>query len=107
MAALGAPALPRSGAAVDAVYAACVLCKGDDSAVFSALLDAALDRLAREGRHCLLFGLHEDDPLQRELSRRRTWTQSSKLFVVHWADGERFVAGLDRTRPPYLELATL
>lgn len=107
MAVLGVPALPRSGAAVDAVSAACVLCKGDDLAVFSALLDAALDRLAREGRHCLLFGLHEDDPLQRELSRRRTWTQSSKLFVVHWADGESFVAGLDRTRPPYLELATL
>lgn len=104
---LGLPHLPRPGAAMDAVHAACVLVLDDDPSVLSVLLDAALDRLAREGRHSLLIGLHESDPLGAALRARRSWSQSSALFVVHWEDGRDWVDRLDRRRVPALELGAL
>lgn len=104
---LGLPGLPPPNAAMNAVLAACLLCRDDDPGILAVLLDAALDRLALEGRHSLLLGLHERDPLLVALRGRRSWTQTSQLFVVHWDDGNDLVAGLDRARVPYLELGAL
>lgn len=104
---LGLPELPPAGAAMNVVLAACVLCRDDDPAILAALLDMALDQAAQEARHSLLLGLHERDPLRAALRGRRTWTQTSRLYLVHWDDGKDFVAGLDRDRIPYLELGAL
>ena len=54
----------------------------------------------------LLIGLHEEDRLLAVAREYLHFSYPSRLYVVHWDDGDEAFRLLDR-RVPYLELALL
>jgi hypothetical protein len=101
----GWPPLPKPGESFRYLMAALPVVAGDDPAVFTALLDAALARVAGAADY-LLLGLHEADPLLPALRPYRGTRYTTRLYLVCWADGDDLRTGLDG-RVPYLELGCL
>ena len=98
--------LPPPGAQIRNAYAAFVCVAEDDSAVFSGLLGATLNRAAQCGLDYLLLGLDARDPLLRSAREHPHILYQSRLFLAEWPDGDHFHARLDN-RPSYVEIATL
>lgn len=107
----GRPRLPAAGTSIPHRVLALPLVEGDDPEIFRALVETTLDdharRAAREpGCRLTLLGLHEDDPLLSAVRAYGRRTYETRLFVVHWEDGDALYDALD-DRPAYLELGCL
>jgi hypothetical protein len=100
------PTLPPSGSALDAVVAAIPVVRGDDPAVFAMLLRQQLQRLAFQGAHRLLVGLHEDDPLLPVARKHAARRYVTRLYIVTWPYEGEILNELNG-RVPYLELGCL
>ena len=106
-----APLLPPPGQALRYRMLALPFVEQNDPEVFRALLDTTMDEHARRaardpGCRLALLGMHESDPLLPAARAYPSRTYLSRLFVVHWADGQSAYEGLD-ARPVYLELGCL
>lgn len=99
--------LPGAGQALKAAYAAFICIANDDVRVLCALLERAREDNRRKGRHLLLAGFHDCDPLRAAMRHFPVFRYASRLYLVCWDDGLEAVKGLDATIVPYLELATL
>jgi hypothetical protein len=102
----GRPGLPRPGGAFRYLMGALPVVADDDANVFTALIEALLDRTAGGPWTHLLLGLHEADPLLRVAQRFQTTCYQTHLFLVCWTDGEPARAAVDG-RAPYLEAGSL
>jgi hypothetical protein len=102
----GRAPLPKAGTPLRSLYAALFVVADDCSVTFCALLDELLRRAASMCYEYLLVGLHESDPLRRELKTYGGTEYRTRLFLVCWEDGEALRRSLD-SRPPYLELGSL
>jgi hypothetical protein len=100
--ALGCRLLPRSGMPVRSLAAACIAVRGDDPAVFRALLQHVLHENAGRERDLLLVGLAVGDPLLPVAEEPWHIALNSRMYTVSW-DGQPEVGG----RVPYLELGSL
>jgi hypothetical protein len=98
--------LPPVGQMVRTASAALLCIKNNDSTVFQALLRYALSMAASKGFHHLALGLHERDPLAKELTHVFHITYCSGLYLAAW-EGKDFFESLDPSLVPYLELGTL
>lgn len=99
--------LPRPGEALRQCFAATTCVADDDAVVFAALLDGARRQLALAGGGWLTLGLHERDPLLASARRLRHREIHSRLYLVHWPEGEGVAAAIDPDRCPYVEVGGL
>ncbi|MEX2138995.1 MAG: hypothetical protein WD894_07020 [Pirellulales bacterium] len=102
----GLPPLPSVGKPFRYLMGALPIVADHCAVVFHALLDELLRRAAGMAYQYLLVGLHESDPLLRELQSYGGAEYKTRLFLVCWEDGEPLRKSLDG-RPPYLELGCL
>lgn len=103
----GGTPLPPVGQQLRLIYAAFVCIANDNPQVLAALLDQAITDCNPTGAHFLVIGFHESDPLRTAVTSFPKLKYESRLYIVYWDDGQKFVASLDPVRIPYLELATL
>lgn len=104
---LGLPRLPAVGEPLRQAYLSHVAVDDDDPAVLVSLVAAALRQGAERGLRLLTLGLSERNPMLPAVKRRfRHLQYRSLLYLVHWADGEDAVRGLD-DRAAHVEAATL
>ncbi len=96
--------VPAPGSAVRYAFVSFVCVDEDDPTVLRAILGEMLRAASERGMRRLLLGLHEQDPLWREVMRLPHDAHSSRLYVVYWEDGAEFRDALD-DRTPWLELA--
>lgn len=103
----GYPRLPAPGRVLEQAFLSHVAVAGDDEAIFSCLVQAAMNEAARREIRVLVMGFAEGHPLLDVLMRRyRAMRYISRLYWVHWPDGEAAVQRLDG-RPPHVEAAVL
>jgi hypothetical protein len=102
----GLPPLPAVGSPFKYLIGALPVVADHSSGVFGALVDELLRRSVGSLYQYILLGLHESDPLFRELRGRGGTEYRTRLFLVCWDDGEPLRRSLDE-RPPYLELGCL
>jgi hypothetical protein len=102
----GRPRLPPPGTAFRSMTAALPVVVDDDRDVFTALLDALVEKGRAGCCEYLVLGLADADPLLPVLRIRPAQRYTTRLFLVCWDDGEPLRAELDG-RPPYLELGSL
>ena len=100
------PSLPKAGEEIRSFYAGFMAIKDDSKDILSALLQRICDDNRDNGYACALFGLHSQDRLAKAFKGRTCIKYLSRLYAVHWEDGEHFFHALDG-RTPFLELATL
>ncbi|HMC65974.1 MAG TPA: hypothetical protein VKI65_13630 [Gemmataceae bacterium] len=100
------PRLSATGESIRYVMAALLAVADDNPAVFRALLEALLGRVAVGRTDYLLIGLHEADPLLPVVRAYRPTWYTTRLYIACWEDGEKLRAALD-SRCPYLELGCL
>ncbi|HWH80520.1 MAG TPA: hypothetical protein VNT76_24230, partial [Candidatus Binatus sp.] len=98
--------LPAPGAQLRILFATLMVVQNDDAAVFTALLDEAVNTKAAGDQDYLLVGLHERDPLLAVAQKFSAAQYLSRMYYVCWPDGDALRAQLD-DRPPYLELGSL
>jgi hypothetical protein len=98
--------LPSAGRELRYVKAALVCIRDDDPDIFLALLRHALNKAAGDGIHQFALGIHERDPFRSCMKKFFHIAYRSGLYLVSWDDNS-FLASLDKTRIPYLELGTL
>jgi hypothetical protein len=102
---LTTPRLPSVGGVLPVQFLSHVAVEDDNAEVFRALAAGALEGARGEG--CMLVaGFASRHPLSAALAgftRRRLW---SRLYAVHWPDGEAAAASLDR-RAVHVEVALL
>ena len=99
--------LPIPGGQFKVTYASFISASDDDPTVLQHLLQHVAADVAATGKHFLIAGFHERDPLRAAVTGFRTIRYDSRLFVPRWEDGEVFCEGLDGELVPYLEVATL
>lgn len=102
----GRPVIPPIGAPVRFAFASWVCVAGDDTRVFGALVERALDRAVEHGVDYLMVGLAARDPLLAAARRYAHVEYGSTLYRVEWnrrggPDGRR------DDRIAYVEIATL
>lgn len=103
----GFASLPPRGEDVPVAFG-CFLCvPGEGPADLEILLAAVLGDLSRRGYLGLAVVLHERDPLRPALDRFPALKSDSRLYGVGWADSDPFFQGLDPSRVPYVDAATL
>jgi hypothetical protein len=102
----GRPGLPAPGTPFRYLTAALPVVAEDRPDVFAALLSELRQWAAGGPCSHLLLGLHETDPLLPVAARFAAGRYTTRLYLVCWADGDAFRAGLDG-RVPYLELGSL
>jgi hypothetical protein len=99
------PRLPEVGGILPIQFISHVAVEEDNAEVFRALASAVLAGARREG--CMLVaGFASRHPLSAALAgftRRRLW---SRLYAVHWPDGEAAAGAIDN-RPVHVEVALL
>lgn len=103
---MGYPLLPKPGQNLNFFYISCIAIKGNDTEIFSELLGQLYDDFVGTNHPFFVVGLHSKDALLHSLKAYRHFTIKSRLYVVHFQDGEETFQGLDG-RVPYLEAATL
>jgi hypothetical protein len=99
--------LPRPGESLDQRFVACCCAMDDDPGVFGVMLEAARDRLARQGGAWLTLGLHESDPLLATARRMKHRELYSRLYLVHWHEGREAAEAIEPDRCPYVEIGGL
>jgi hypothetical protein len=102
----GFPALPDEGALLPAVNLSLVCIRDNDPATLAALLNGA-HAVYRRGCGWLMMGLHERDPLCRAVRRWTALRYVSRLYAVHWEDGQSAIDTLASEYVPHVEVATL
>lgn len=98
--------LPNPGEPLPFRAAALSVVENNDPEVFDELLRETLVRKNPERCTCLLFGMHESDPLLPIVLAYRCRSYETHLYLVCWPDGEDMRRRLDG-RAPYLELGSL
>ncbi len=100
------PSLPVRDTRLNFFFAAMNLVKDNNRVIFHALIE----RLREEGRErrlsYMVLGLHSRDTLNGVMKRYPSYKFRSRIFLVHWEDGEQLYDSLD-DRIPYLEVAAL
>ncbi|MEE9572120.1 MAG: hypothetical protein V3W20_03635 [Candidatus Neomarinimicrobiota bacterium] len=99
--------LPSPGEELKLLYTAFVCIYDDKPDILNTLLRTIYNDYKNSKSHFLCIGLHEKDPLNIALKQFSTFRYYSRLYVVNWEDGNQFCKKLDKSRVPYLELATL
>jgi hypothetical protein len=103
---MGYPLLPKPGQNLNFFYVSCIVVKDNEPGIFSELLGRLYDDFVGTNHPFFVVGLHSKDMLLHSLKAYRRFTIKSRLYVVHFQDGEESFRGLDE-RVPYLEAATL
>ena len=104
---LSLPRLPEPGQALQEACLSLAAADGDDSAVMTALVAAALREAHQRDLAFVTLGCSARNPMLAALqSRFRHLKYRSVIYVVHWDDGRAAAAALD-DRPVHLEAATL
>jgi hypothetical protein len=103
----GYHALPPAGTYLNVLYIAFVCIQQDNPEVFHALLASLLGDTRNAKFHWALLGMHERHPLLPSLHSYRSLRYGSRLYFAVWEDAQDFCKNLDKSRVPYLELATL
>ncbi len=102
--------LPETGSCIKSAYAAFVCIKDDEPLVFKALLESIYNIAVERGKHYLLAGLSEKDPLLETLKKYRHISYKSSIFMFS-LDGDLpggLVEDLYRAgQAPYIEIAAL
>jgi len=103
----GLPRLPRRGEALRQVYLAFAAVDGDDPAVLTRLVAAALAEARRRGFTLGLIALADGNPMLPALTGTfRARRYCSRLYLVHWEHGQAAIARL-QPRIPYVEASLL
>lgn len=102
----GIPGLPDEGTVLPALNLSLVCVRDDDPGTLAALLNVAHAEYRRRFGW-LMIGLHERDPLCRAIRRQTSLRYTSRLYAVHWDDGQSVIDALAPEYVPYLEVATL
>ena len=101
------PLLPKAGQRLDYRFVAMLCIADDDLKVFSSLFAAALNHLfSSKPDPQVHISLHERDPLRHVLEALPHFRTKSRLFVVHWDDGEQEFRNLTDL-VPYIEPGAL
>jgi hypothetical protein len=103
----GLQPMPSPGKTLNLVYGCFIAVKDDDPMILTRLLDEASERLSGTGRHFLVVGLHEQDPLLPALAGRRSVKYRSTIYLGGWDDGAAFCRTVSRKRIPHLEVGML
>jgi len=103
---LNHPLLPDPGDKLLSFYVSFVAVDGNDSDVFSSLLQALYNDSIGSKYSYMILGLHEKDPLISSVQSYSYVEYKSRAFIVCWEDGEESFKRLDN-RVPCLEVATL
>ncbi len=103
----GYHSLPSPGEELKMLSVAFVCIYQEDPQILTELLKAAYNDYKNSDYSFICIGLHENDPLNTALKHFSVFRYYSRLYVVNWEDGDSFCADLDKSRIPYLELATL
>jgi hypothetical protein len=102
----GFPGLPNEGTVLPALNLSLICIRDDDPGTLAALLNGV--HAEYRGRFgWLMIGLHERDPLCRAIRRQTSLRYTSRLYAVHWDDGQSVIDALAPEYVPYLEVATL
>lgn len=100
------PSLPPSGTALNFFFASLILVKNNYEPVFQALIEELRKEGSKRGFESMVLGLHSKDSLNSVMNQYPSFKLKSRIFLVHWKDGEQFYNSIDK-RTPYLEVATL
>jgi hypothetical protein len=102
---LRSPRLPAPGETLRQVYLSHLAFDGNDTALFRALIDAALAQGHRRGHALALLGLATRHPLAEVLRRQyRPREYRTLLHLVQWSGGDE---ALPTARLPHVEIAVL
>ena len=103
------PQLPDPCQPLRQIYLSHLAVEGNDPALFTTLIDAALTAARRRAFPLALIGMAARHPLAAIVRRRyrfRHYEYRSLLHLVHWDDGRAAVDALD-ARIPHVEIAVL
>ena len=105
--ATGRPMFPSAGTALDYRFLGLVCIRDDRIDVLEGLCRSLWAGLAARSPGALVIaGFHRRDPLGKPFLSRPNTLFRSRIYVVHWPEGEADFAALD-DRIPYLEVGSL
>ena len=102
----GASSLPKPNTQINIFYVSFIAIERDDPEILRELIRCMYKDFSGKGYSHFLIGFHSNDRLIEALEGFTHIKIKSRLFVVHWEDGEKAFKHLD-SRVPYVELATL
>lgn len=100
------PLLPPEETTLNYFFASSIAAKNNNPHVFGALLEKLREEGKKRGYKYMIVGLHSEDSLNSIMLKYPAFKLRSRIFLVHWEDGEEFYNNLDN-RTPYMEVATL
>lgn len=100
------PSLPVRDTPLNFFFASMNLVKNNKSEIFHALIEQLRSEGRERGFDHMVLGLHSRDTLNSVIMRYPSYRLRSRIFLVHWEDGEQLYGSLD-DRIPYLEVAAL
>ena len=103
---IGMKKLPTAGEEIKSAYLSFLAVRNDDPRIFRALLVAAIRSAHAMGKHYLLAGFSERDPLLNVARRFRHLRYRSRMYAYSF-NGTVDPAAYDRARIPYVEIAAL
>ena len=105
--ATGRPSFPAAGTALDYRFLGLVCVRGDRVESLEGLCRSLWAGLVRQSPGALVIaGFHRRDPLGQPFLARPNTLFRSRIYLVHWPEGESHFAALD-DRIPYLEVGSL
>ncbi|HAK44711.1 MAG TPA: hypothetical protein DCO79_02155 [Spirochaeta sp.] len=102
--------LPKIGGNIVSAYAAFICIKDNDLSVFRPLLDSIYNLAAERGKHHLLVGLAENDPLLEGVKKYRHISYHSIIYLFsHRGELPENISGSNtlEIEIPYVEIASL
>jgi hypothetical protein len=104
----GRPTLPSAGQHLNYRFIGLTCVKDRSRVVFESLLAHVWRQVMEQDRGAMVMcALHESDPLAPALQQQPHVPFNSRLYIVHWPDGQHAFTSLDKTLPPYVELGSL
>ena len=100
------PVLPGQGKELNSLKVAIPVAQNDSPEILCTLLER-ISQEAQKMKRPLLYGIHEKDSFKIFLESIKERVYKSKLYAVHWPDGEKNFSKLDKNSVPYLELGGL
>lgn len=103
----GRPTFPSAGTALDYRFLGLVCIRDDAAGVLEGLCRSLWSALSAKSPEALVIaGFHRRDPLGRPFLTFPNTLLRSRVYIVHWPEGEADFAALD-DRIPYLEVGSL
>ena len=102
----GWPVLPDPGTRLNHCFACFLAVDNDDPEIFSALLRALYNEVARRKYDYFMLGLAEASPFHSIAKSYSPVTYESQIYLAAWEDGYDAIVQVD-ARPPALEIALL